>query len=739
MASCSLAGTLIRLGTFNLAKRSIRKSRTTISPSSRPKLELWLQQGDHNSRLFHASIKARRAKNKINLHLGDDNYTNDREVIRNAAMQFYRDLFGGYNPPPPMRAFAIFDPVIREEDNEVLCSFPSSAEVHEIILGMNMDSSPGLDGFTGHFYSHCWEVIKGDLMEVITGFFGGLTVPSAFSSTFITLLPKVPNATAIDQLRPISLCNFCHKIISRILASRLAPWLPKIISEEQVGFIQGRNIHENIALAHDLSHDLNHKTFGGNIIFKLDISKAYDRISWSFILRTFRSLGFSDRWCDMIYRCISNCMYSIKWDGQLYGFFRSTRGVCQGDPLSPSLFVVAMEWFSRVMKAGDQFGVLKPYITKRPSIRINHLLFADDLLIFTNGAKDSLNSSKSILIFPKVFASKRKTDLLSLSKFSEGSLPQPYLGAPLYRGRTTIDLFDGLVDKVDARIGGWATHLLSIGGWVTLCNSVLMSIGIHAMMVLSVPATSLSRIASRIANFIWDSDGTKHRHWRNREEAFKKPVPGRLVGETRWWLGTLAPSHLAQLPIRVVTTSSELLRDLLTALLARESTRCLWQNESGFSTKAFRSFAASSKDLLWFLDKVLPFGESGLAYNIQSSHSTMTDLAGVGDETCPVEIIYARRRLSQKYGIIAFFKICAKANGPALSLAYSVMNADLIKVITSHPKATQIALTSDLSGLSSMCHGDCFSHRTILDASCDDCPLRGTFLPSVVFQDDSRV
>ncbi|KAL9670814.1 hypothetical protein QQ045_008372 [Rhodiola kirilowii] len=302
----------------------------------------WLHLGDHNSSLFHASIKARRAKNKMQLLLDNESYSNDRDVIGRAAVDFYKDLFGGHVQPPPAAVFQIINPVISTEDNEALCRPPSPDEVHDLLSIMSLDSSPGPDGFTGHFYSYCWDVIKDDLMEAIHGFFGGLQIPNSLSATYLTLLPKVANATSIAQLRPISLCNFCHKIISRILASRLAKWLPKIISEEQVGFVQGRSIHENIALAHDLTHDLNHKTFGGNIIVKLDMAKAYDRISWSFILGTFRNLGFSEIWCDLIYRCISNCVYSVKWDGRLYGFFRSSRGVRQGDPLSPSLFVIAM-------------------------------------------------------------------------------------------------------------------------------------------------------------------------------------------------------------------------------------------------------------------------------------------------------------------------------------------------------------------------------------------------------------
>ncbi|KAL9684647.1 hypothetical protein QQ045_022088 [Rhodiola kirilowii] len=950
----------------------------------------WIRHGDHNSRLFHAAIKSRRAKNKINLLLGDGSYSNDRDVIGNVAVTFYKDLF----------ALSILEPVIRPEDNEDLCRPPSCDEVHKCISDMSLDSAPGPDGFTGHFYVHCWMVIKEDLMGAIVGFFEGLQIPNSFSATFLTLLPKVPNASSIDQLRPISLCNFCHKIISRILTSRLSNWLPKIISEEQVGFVQGRSIHENIALAHDITHDLNDKVYGGNVIVKLDMAKAYDRISWGFILRILHSLGFNNCWYDLIYRCISNCSYSMKWDGRLYGFFRSSRGVRQGDPLSPSLFVIAMEWFSRVMKAADRFGVLKAYITKRPSIRINHLLFADDLLIFTNGAKNSfrnllgiiddfcafsgqhLNSSKSLLICPKGFDPSRKMDLLALSSFSEGTLPQVYLGAPLYRGRTRIDLFDSLVNKVDARIEGWANSLLSMGGRVTLCNAVLSSIGIHSMMVLPVPATILARIASRVANFVWDSGGTwsfleKKTLWaRFSKGRFKVGERGSgiwnafhhlieaiqggsswkigrgntLLSEFCWRVGGSVPPNMGQLPISNLLASPTILRDILSTLPAGESKmlqratlgittdRCLWHGKDNFSVKAFRAFGqtvypsltwasmiwrswippkisffiwrlfqraiptddaikrvgipiasrcvccaspheesanhlffngdwgrnlwlflarlfnkprvhglkglahawlaskhndlmaclapalamcgmwelwrarnssifegktvdwirnteawgpllaaliskplvqhpgasltfktlgignykiakpghwslwsprmghtnnmaignrgtsrwggvvardkkgsflfsfcciippGTDRELSWFIESTLSTarssGVAGRAYNIQSSHPLMSDLTGVGDESCPLESIYNRRRLSHQFGIATFYKICAAANGPALLVTFHA-DPGLAFDVRILPRPSQIALKSDRSRLPVQCQGAC--------------------------------
>ncbi|KAL9672810.1 hypothetical protein QQ045_029062 [Rhodiola kirilowii] len=139
-----------------------------------------------------------------------------------------------------------------------------------------------------------------------SGFFEGLHIPNSISSTNIVLLPKVKRAGSMDQVRPISLCNFIHKIISKILNSGLASVLHKLISPEQSGFVYGRNMHECIGLAHGMVRDINIKTFGGNIMLKIDMSKAYDRLSWRFILKMLAGFGLSNSWIDLIYRNISN-------------------------------------------------------------------------------------------------------------------------------------------------------------------------------------------------------------------------------------------------------------------------------------------------------------------------------------------------------------------------------------------------------------------------------------------------
>ncbi|KAL9664220.1 hypothetical protein QQ045_019619 [Rhodiola kirilowii] len=184
--------------------------------------------------------------------------------------------------------------VISDEQNLKMIKMPDEEEVRAAVTGMNPTSSPGPDGFTGKFLYSCWLIVKNDLTEAVRSFFVGIQIPKLISSAHIILLPKIKNAVSFDKVRSISLCNFIHKVFSKILNDRLKAYLPKLISREQSGFVEGRNIHESIGLAHDIVKDINNKVFGGNMVIKLDMSKAYDRLSCNFLLKMLRAFGFCE-------------------------------------------------------------------------------------------------------------------------------------------------------------------------------------------------------------------------------------------------------------------------------------------------------------------------------------------------------------------------------------------------------------------------------------------------------------
>lgn len=173
--------------------------------------------------------------------------------------------------------------------------------------------------------------------------------------------------------------------------------MPKLISVNQGGFVSGRAIAENIGLAQELTHSLKLKARGGNVIFKLDMSKASDRVNWGFLQRVLKAFGFNDQWISLIHNCISQNYFSIALNGSLAGFFKSSRGLRQGDPLSPLLFILSEEPLSRGLSELHSSGKLLPYKVPRTCPMISHLLFADDCIIFTNGSKRNIEKLMSFL------------------------------------------------------------------------------------------------------------------------------------------------------------------------------------------------------------------------------------------------------------------------------------------------------------------------------------------------------
>lgn len=137
-----------------------------------------------------------------------------------------------------------------------------------------------------------------------------------------------------------------YKILSKIMVARLAPILGKVISREQSAFIRGRSIFDNISIAQEMVHRIHKKVRGKNILMKIDMEKAYDRVNWGFLLAVLKKLGFSDGWRNLVFNCISSPIFSIMLNGNTKGFFKPSRGLHQGDPLSPYLFILAQKLFS---------------------------------------------------------------------------------------------------------------------------------------------------------------------------------------------------------------------------------------------------------------------------------------------------------------------------------------------------------------------------------------------------------
>jgi hypothetical protein len=219
-------------------------------------------------------------------------------------------------------------------------------------------------------------------------------VNKALNSNFIALIPKVNCPSTLGDFRPIALCNLCYKIISKVLAKRIRPILSRALSEEQLGFLKGRQILDAIGTTQECLHSIKMKKLQA-IILKLDLKKAYDCINWDF-LDLFSSKVVSACPTNWIMGCVSSVTFAILINGESTNFFQGGRGLRQGFPLSPLLFILVMEGLSLSLKKSHSEGKLTGIKVSR-LIKILHFLFVDDIIIMSKASLEEWQEIHRIL------------------------------------------------------------------------------------------------------------------------------------------------------------------------------------------------------------------------------------------------------------------------------------------------------------------------------------------------------
>ena len=225
------------------------------------------------------------------------------------------------------------------------------AKVDIALSQMDALKSPGLDGMPPLFFQHFWPVIGDEVANAVLTCLNTGSIPSSINQTHITLIPKVKSPERVSEYRPIALCNILYKLISKVIANRLKTILPSIISETQSAFQSSKAISDNILIAFETLHHMKNQKSKklGFMAMKLDMSKAYDWVEWSYLVKIMEKLGFCEKWVSLVYKCISMVSYSILVNGEPRGDIRPSRGIRQGDPLSPYLFLLCSEGLNRML------------------------------------------------------------------------------------------------------------------------------------------------------------------------------------------------------------------------------------------------------------------------------------------------------------------------------------------------------------------------------------------------------
>lgn len=286
--------------------------------------ELWIKEGDANTKFFHASVKTKRGKNRIDTVM-DQNGTfhSSFEAIEELAVNNFKILLGNDNGGKNIQSAQMVDVIqqeISDEDNKHLLSPFTKDEVRKAVFDMHPNKAPGPDGITMECFQKCWGFMGDDIFKVVEDFRKQGRFVKEISHTNIALIPKKQDCISMTDYRPISSCNSIYKIISKSMVNRLKPILMKIILPEQHGFTPGREITDSIIMAAETIHTM-HNSKAKGMIIKLDVSKAYDRVSWNFLFEVLNKFGFKQRWLDCIKHCVSSVNYSVIVNGTVSGFF----------------------------------------------------------------------------------------------------------------------------------------------------------------------------------------------------------------------------------------------------------------------------------------------------------------------------------------------------------------------------------------------------------------------------------
>lgn len=482
----------------------------------------WLNEGDGNSKFFFHTVREKRNSSHISSVLDSSGVLFEGDDVAKAFISHFQAILGTSDPlvDPSLDGFVFDRRLSLAESLEVIRPI-TDKEIKDAIFDIGNDKAPGSDGYSSKFFKSAWSVVGRDVTVAVHNFFYSGNLEYRLNHTLLCLIPKSPNASCVSDFRPISCCNVLLKCISKIIADRMKGSLNSLVSKAQSAFIPGRQITDNILMAHELVAGYQKSEGEPRCAFKIDIRKAYDTVDWRYLIGMLQGMGFHPVMVNWINSLISSPSFSICVNGSSEGFFHGKRGLRQGDPISPYLFTIVMEGLSIILKRCIEEEANFAYHQGCEDLKLTHLCFADDLFIFSRGdlvsvevikralqafsMKSGLSPSleKSEVFFGNV-SGDVKNAILTCLPYRTGVFPIRYLGVPLSPVRLQVRDFNPLVVNLKNRLLNWKHKFLSYGGRRQLILSVLYSMQTFWMSVFLIPAATIHEIEQLCRDFLWN-------------------------------------------------------------------------------------------------------------------------------------------------------------------------------------------------------------------------------------------
>ena len=353
------------------------------------------------------------------------------------------------------------------------------------------------------------------------------------NQTHIVLIPKIQGPETLGNYRPIRLCNTTYKIVTKIIVARLRPYLENLISPLQSAFVPSRKGIDNAIIVQELVHTISKKKGKvGYMAIKIDLEMAFDKLEWSFIRRMLIRINLPTNLVELIMSYMSSVSTSILFNGSPLDPILPSRGIRQGDPLYPYIFILCMDYLSQLIEEKCHNKLWCPVKASRSGPAFSHLMFTDDLVLFAKAdssncsiirdvldefcavSGQTINDSKSKVYFSPNMDQDSRESLSDILGFVSTPNLGKYLGIPIKHPNSSSQDYDFILDRVKGKLAGWKANLLSLAGRAVLVQSSTETIPSYAMQCSYLPDRILQGVDRVNRNFIWGSTNTvKKMHW----------------------------------------------------------------------------------------------------------------------------------------------------------------------------------------------------------------------------------
>ncbi|KAJ0895798.1 putative RNA-directed DNA polymerase [Helianthus annuus] len=397
----------------------------------------------------------------------------------------------------------------------------SGEEIKSAVWDCHGDRAPGPDGINFGFIKRCWDSFEKDFVDLFKDFYMHGSINSGCTSSFLALMPKCNDPSGLADFRPISLIGCINKVIAKVLVRRLKVVIGKLISEEQSAFLSDRSILDGPIILNEVVSWLK-KSKKRGMILKVDIEKAYDSLNWVFLRSIMGQMGFPSKWLDWVMETVTTAKASVLVNGSPTQEFVCHRGLRQGDPLSPFLFVMAMEALTRVVKKAVSTGLIHGIQCTSKGPMLSHFLYADDAIFLgewsetnvrninrimrcfylASGLKVNLNKSS---LFGVGVGAKEVSNMARILRCRTGLFPFKYLGLQVGANMNLVRNWKPVIDTFKSRLSVWKANTLSYGGRLTLVKSVLNALPTYYFSLFRAPVQVVKKLERLRRDFLWGS------------------------------------------------------------------------------------------------------------------------------------------------------------------------------------------------------------------------------------------